>query len=699
MPTSLAERLRRSVRAKLLCLVLAPLMLGFPIIMGLLGWWGESYYQRLMSSRVGSDLATAHGYLERMIEGVGSGVRGLGSSHALALAIAAQAPASATGREPLAALLGARQVQLGLDFLNLLDVEGRVLQSSTGIATGTVRGDWPMVDRALRAGGGSAIERFAPDALEAVSPALREKARLPLVATERARPDPRSAEERGLVIHAAAPVFDARGNLIAVLEGGMLLNGNLDFVDTINAIVYREGSLPAGSVGTATLFLDDTRIATNVRLFAGARALGTRASAEVRADVLGAGRTWLETAFVVNDWYVSGYEPVLDSRGERVGMLYVGFLEAPFRAAKRTAFLVVGAISLLISVAGVLLTLRWARSIFRPIEHMHATIGRIEAGDDAARVGDVASRDELGRLAAEFDRLLDTQSVQRAELQALNASLDRKVAARTADLEAANRELQLAQRQLVMREKLAAIGELTAGVAHEISNPTAVIQGNLDLMREELGPAAAPVVNEFRLIHQQVDRIRVIVTKLLQFARPDEFAGYVEAVDVNAALADCLVLTRQHLAHGQVKVVQHFAAQGRVRINLQELQQVLINLIVNAVQAMPEGGTLTLETHDRDAHADARGVRIVVRDTGGGIRAEDMARLFDPFFTTKKRQGTGLGLSISHTLVERYGGRIEADNAPGEGAVFTVSLLAEPDYRNDKAATERGHESREANAT
>ncbi|MDX9886385.1 cache domain-containing protein [Thauera sp.] len=699
MPASVAERLRRSVRAKLLCLVLAPLMLGFPIIMGLLGWWGESYYQRLMSSRVGSDLATAHGYLERMIEGVGSGVRGLGSSHALALAIDAEAPASATGREPLVALLGARQAQLGLDFLNLLDLEGRVLQSSTGIAAGTLRGDWPMVDRALRAGGGSAIERFGPDALEAISPALREKARLPLVATERALPDPRSAEERGLVIHAAAPVFDAHSNLIGVLEGGMLLNGNLDFVDTINGIVYREGSLPAGSVGTATLFLDDTRIATNVRLFEGARALGTRASAEVRADVLGAGRTWLETAFVVNDWYVSGYEPVLDSRGERVGMLYVGFLEAPFRAAKRTAFLIVGAISLLISVAGVLLTLHWARGIFRPIERMHATIDAIDAGAAQARVGPVDSRDELGRLAAEFDRLLDTQAAQRAELQALNASLDRKVAERTADLAAANTELRAAQHRLVMSEKLAAIGELTAGVAHEISNPTAVIQGNLDLMREELGPAAQPVANEFRLIHEQVNRIRVIVTKLLQFARPGEFAGYVEAVDVNAALTDCLVLTRQHLARGQVKVVQRFAAQGRVRINLQELQQVLINLIVNAVQAMPEGGTLTLETSDRDPHSDARGVRIVVRDTGAGIRAEDMARVFDPFFTTKKRQGTGLGLSISHTLVERYGGRIEVDSAPGQGAAFTVSLLAEPDYRNDGGATERGRESRETNAT
>jgi two-component system NtrC family sensor kinase len=691
MPGKLAERLRRSVRAKLLCLVLAPLMLGFPIIMGLLWYWGEVYYHRLMVSRVGSDLATARGYFERVIDGVGHGIDGLAGSQALAQA--RTAPAA------LDALLATRKTALALDFLNLLDVDGRVLRSSTGMAAGGGRGEWPVVARALQAAGGSAIERFAPADLQAIAPALPERARLALVPTKRAAPDPRPDETRGLVVHAAAPVFDAQGKLVGVLEGGVLLNGNLDFVDTLNAIVYRAGSLPEGSAGTATLFIDDVRIATNVRLFAGARALGTRASREVREHVLSHGRTWLERAFVVNDWYVSAYEPVVDSRGERVGMLYVGFLEAPFRAAKQMALLVVAAVSLLVSVAGALLTLRWARSIFRPIEHMHATIGRIDAGDESARVGDVASRDELGRLAAAFDRLLDDEAARRAELQALNAALDRKVAARTADLEAANRELQLAQRQLVMREKLAAIGELTAGVAHEISNPTAVIQGNLDLMREELGPAAQPVANEFRLIHQQVERIRVIVTKLLQFARPGEFAGYVEAVDVNAAIADCLVLTRQHLARGQVKVVQRFAAQGRVRINLQELQQVLINLIVNAVQAMPEGGTLTLETSDRDPHTDARGVRIVVRDTGSGIRAEDMARLFDPFFTTKKRQGTGLGLSISHTLVGRYGGRIEADSAPGAGAAFTVSLLAEPDYRNDGGALERGRESRETSAT
>lgn len=680
---SFSERLRGSVRMKLLALVLAPLMLGFPLIMGLLWYWGEVYYHRLMVSRVGSDLATAHGYFERVIDGVGNSVHGLAASQALARTLAPEAP------ETVATLLAARKGGLALDFLNLLDVNGRVLHAATATPAGRARGDWPVVQQAIRAQGGSVIERFAPAELDALDATLRERARLALVPTERARADARSAEERGLVVHAAAPVHDAAGNLVAVLEGGVLLNGNLDFVDTLNAIVYRDGSLPEGSQGTATLFVDDVRIATNVRLFEGARALGTRASEEVRTHVLERGQTWLETAFVVNDWYVSAYEPVVNSRGERVGMLYVGFLETPFRNAKRIALLVVSALALLVSAAGALLTLYWARGIFRPLERMHATIGRIDAGDERARVGDVASRDELGRLATAFDRLLDDQAVRRAELQALNASLDRKVVERTADLAAANEELRVAQRRLVMSEKLAAIGELTAGVAHEISNPTAVIQGNLDLMREELGAAAQPVANEIRLIHEQVGRIRLIVTKLLQFARPGEFAGYVEAVDVNAALADCLVLTRQHLARAEVAVVQKPGACGRVCINLQELQQVLINLIVNAVQAMPAGGTLTLETADlnpaRDPAHGMRGVRITVRDTGSGIRAEDMARIFDPFFTTKKRQGTGLGLSISHTLIERYGGRIEVDSTPGQGAAFTVSLRAEPVYRNDPA--------------
>ena len=117
----------------------------------------------------------------------------------------------------------------------------------------------------------------------------------------------------------------------------MLLNRNLPFIDHINGIVYPEGSLPFGSQGTATLFLDDVRISTNVRLFGADptnRAIGTRVSQTVRDEVLGRGGTWLDRAFVVSDWYVSGYQPLADGAGQRVGMLYVGFLEQPFTLLK-----------------------------------------------------------------------------------------------------------------------------------------------------------------------------------------------------------------------------------------------------------------------------------------------------------------------------------------------------------------------------
>jgi two-component system NtrC family sensor kinase len=290
----------------------------------------------------------------------------------------------------------------------------------------------------------------------------------------------------------------------------------------------------------------------------------------------------------------------------------------------------------------------------------------VEDGDAGARVGETGSRDEIGALARHLDQLLDTLQAQSDALRALNADLDRKVIERTAQLEAA-------QKQLAMADKLAAIGQLTAGVAHEINNPIAVMQGNLDLMRAELGPALAPVADEVRLLDEQINRVRVIVGKLLQFARPGEYAGYIEDVDVNGLLADCLVLVRHMLARSGIDVRQSLAASRTVRIARTELQQVLINLMVNAIQAMPEGGVMTLRTEDR-----ADGVAVTVADTGVGIRGEDLGRIFDPFFTTRKREGTGLGLAISYAILERYGARIDVASEPGEGARFTVRLLAEP---------------------
>ena len=661
-----------TVRAKLLLIVLLPPAIMVPALTGLLVYWGDAAYDKLLVSRVSAEMITANQYMERVLEANGRAVTGFANSAQLARAMAGGAPGD---------LLRQTVVNERFDFVRLLDSEGRIVAGSGDVPLGR-KEDWPVVRDALNGRKSVAIDIYSAAQLAEISPQLAERARVPLVPTPNAAPDPRSEETQGMLIHAAAPVQGADGKLAGVVVAGVMLNHNLDFVDTINDIVYPEGSLPLGSKGTATLFLGDVRIATNVRLFggdrgeSGTRALGTRVSQKVRDAVLGEGRTWLDSAFVVNDWYVSGYEPVQDSFGKRVGMLYVGYLETPFREVKRNILGGVIGLILLATIVSIPLLLRRARAIFGPLERMDATMQAVARGEEA-RVGGVDGRDEIARLAQQFDALLDTLKQRSDELHLLNAELDQKVVERTRELAHALEELRAAQKQLVRSEKLAAIGQLTAGVAHEINNPIAVMQGNLDLLREELGGAAAPVANEVRLLDEQIHRVRVIVTKLLQFARPDEFAGYVETVDVNTTVADCLVLVRHELKKGDIEVVQDLRAAAPVHINRNELQQVLINLAVNAVHAMAGGGRLTFVTEDWED----KGVRIGVRDTGAGIPPEHLARVFDPFFTTKKTQGTGLGLSISLALIERYGGTISVDSRPGEGTVFSVFLLAEPVFR------------------
>jgi signal transduction histidine kinase len=506
-------------------------------------------------------------------------------------------------------------------------------------------------------------------------------------------------EDRALVILARAQVLSPQGRLLGELRGGILLNRNLAFIDHINEIVYPEGALPFGSRGTATLFLDDVRISTNVRLFGTEReerAIGTRVSQAVHAMVLGRGQAWLDRAFVVSDWYVSGYQPLMNGAGERVGMLYVGFLEQPFTWIKISVLV---AITLVFGAAMLIaawVSLRWARSIAQPIERMTATMDDIAAGRLQARVGTVPNQDEIGQLAGHLDQLLGVIEDNTAALQHWGEELDHKVAERTAALEAA-------QQQLVRSEKLAAIGQLTASIAHEINNPIAVIQGNLDVLREQLGAQLRPVQGEVDLIDEQIERMRLIVTQLLQFARPNEYAGFVDQVDCDQLLRDCLVLVKHLLASTRIDVRLELQAGHQPVLNRNELQQVLVNLLVNAIHAMPEGGELLLATRDlgptHEAQPPAPGsaavpgqsaaaaavpaaatasphqVEISVADTGAGLTPDEAAELFQPF-VTRKKDGTGLGLWISRNIVERYGGDIRVRNRDDGrcGAVFVVLL-------------------------
>ncbi|OYT87088.1 MAG: two-component sensor histidine kinase [Burkholderiales bacterium PBB6] len=677
------------IRRKLLAMVLMPLVVVLPLLGMFLLIWGNAAVDQLLVAKVRADLAVARSHFDRMLTDVGGSAAAMADSRALSDALDGVLPVQGSTQavrsdqtrahaQDLPALLRRLRDRERLDFIQFRSADAQLLAGAdSALQTGAAAAQGPALPwvppTSPRPQG--SVEVLSATQQAALPQALRARVAVPLLVTANAAPSAQAQEDRAMVVMATADVRGPDGQLRGHLQAGVLLNRNLGFIDQLNEVVYPDGALPQGSHGTATLFLDDVRISTNVRLFGGEaseRAIGTRVSSTVREAVLGRGDTWLDRAFVVKDWYVSGYLPLTDHLGRRVGMLYVGFLEAPFVGLKYIALATIGLIFFAVMLVAGWVSLRWARGIFHPLEQMSRTIIQLEAGDSQARVGAVNSRDEIGELAAHFDHLLDTLDQRTDELQALNQALDAKVAQRTAALASRTLELETAQQQLVRAEKLAAIGQLTAGIAHEVNNPIAVIQGNLDLARELLGPHARLVRDELTLMDQQIERMRLIVTRLLQFARPGDYAGYVDTVDAAKELRDCLPLVEHLLRDAQVQVHTDWQHTRSAQINRQELQQVLVNLLVNALQAMPEGGELRLSTAD---WAEL-GVEIRVEDTGPGVPAELLNRLFQPF-ATGRNEGTGLGLWISHSLVERYGGELQVINLPGRGARVSLRLRSE----------------------
>lgn len=644
---------QRSVRLKLLAITLLPMLVLLPLLLGttLLRWTSRT--DDLLIVKVNGDLTIADQYLAHLIESYGDRLTALSESTAFR-------DAAETGQ--LAGFIARKKDELGLDFLYVTTPDAA--QDGTR--------PWPVITSAFAGKQQSAIDVFDTETLQKFSPILADRARITLIPTQGAQPPDRLVEDRGLVIHSAAPLALPDGGRAAVV-GGILLNRNLDFIDTINNLVYSTRSLPEDSHGTATLFLDDVRISTNVRMFKGNRAIGTRVSTQVRSHVLENGQTWLDRAFVVNDWYLSGYEPIRDSFGKPVGMLYAGFLEAPFRQDRRDSMIGLAVLCLVISAISVPFFLVWAGRIFRPIERMTGTMSRVEHGDLAARIGPVRGEDEIAKVARHLDGLLEQVQERDRQLRASAATLEEKVEERTQDLTQAKEQLEQTTKQLVASEKLATIGEITASVAHEIYNPVAVIQGNLDVARSILGDDLTPVRAEFDLIDDQLYRISSIVSKFLQYARPDEFSGSENVLDVKDVIDSSLALVRHQIESSSTELMLQNDASAQILMDETELQQVLVNLVVNAVHAMGKNGRLVIASTDQ-VQDDVDGVEIVVTDSGHGMDAATLEKIFNPFFTTKRSTGTGLGLSISQSLVRRAGGTLSATSKPGTGSTFRIWL-------------------------
>lgn len=242
------------------------------------------------------------------------------------------------------------------------------------------------------------------------------------------------------------------------------------------------------------------------------------------------------------------------------------------------------------------------------------------------------------------------------------------------DLRQGMRRLEETQAQLIQSAKLAAVGELAAGIAHEINNPLTSIIGLARLLFEDTAPDD-PRFEDLEAIDREAGRARLIVRGLLDFARASE--PLRTPTDLNQLVEEAIVLVYTKSVRHRIALEKNFSSLPLIPLDSNQIKQVIVNLLNNAIQAMPERGKLTLDTELRSEAAGdhQRAVVLRVKDTGVGILPEVIDKIFDPFFTTKQvGHGTGLGLSVSYGIVDRHGGRIEVTSSPGQGTAFTVIL-------------------------
>lgn len=516
----------------------------------------------------------------------------------------------------------------------------------------------------------------------------------------------------------AAPIVDERG----IVVGGVLALMNWSFIQEILDKV--EEDLDEHSLGSGYAFLFDTDQNTIIGhkyrrnrdypahelgdAALGRDNYGTRLVEDHQLvglhEAVKAGEPFYEYEYPPGTAKISGLSVV--NHEFFTWVCGVGINNADiFSPVQELKTILITAASLSILLV-IFLTFSLARNITIPLKELTMGARVIAEGDLSQRVH-VQSRDELGQLARSFNEMASSLEERSRDLIDLTRRLEEKVKERTSELEQANSEIRRAyeelketQFQLVQTEKLASLGQLMAGIAHEIKNPLNFIYGNTGFLRtyierirnlvslyEEKGrldPQARSDIESFKesvnyeflledlesLIsnfEEGAKRIHDIIADLRTFSRME--ADEIRSIDLHDQIELALSLL-QNEYRGRIEVIKDFGDLPGVQCHPGRLNQVFMNLLLNACQAIPEQGEIRIKTrHSGDE------VTVEIEDNGEGIRTEDLDRIFEPFFTTKPvGKGTGLGLSISFSIIQQHHGKIEVESSPGQGTRFSIRL-------------------------
>lgn len=555
-----------------------------------------------------------------------------------------------------------QRVYYGLDVLSVTDATGRVtLRGQAPYSGGGDREHDPVVSEALggRPGQGYVVLEAEQLRLESSELAGVNRSYVPLVDTPHAKPRPDEAIADGMMLWAAAPLVDGEGKVIGAVYGGVLLNRNEELVDSIRDVLFTTREYESKPLGTVTIFLQDVRVATNVLDAHGSRAIGTRVSGVVYDRVLESGKAWEDRAFVVDEWYISAYEPIRNPDGRVIGILYTGVLEQKY-LDQRNRILWSYGIPLAAGIAlAVVLSLVLARTIAKPVNELEVASERLAEGDLDYRPKHYRSVWELEGLSESFRKMADRLSDR-----------DMKLREQNVELEEANVRLTQLNEQYM---------DMLGFVSHELKSPlNSMIFGATSVRDELVGPLNAEQKKIMATVLRNADYLEEMIANYLDLSRIEQ--GQMEVHKRPARLAADVVgpileQMQKQVEAARMAVRLDIAADLEVEVDRGMMRIVVDNLVSNAVKYGREGGQIEVKATQTGAET-----RLIVQNEGEGITPEGMSRLFGKFVrldrpsSSRHRKGTGLGLFVSRDIVQRHGGRIWAESEPGEWVRFIVAL-------------------------
>lgn len=544
------------------------------------------------------------------------------------------------------------RTSFGLDFLTVVSPEGQVvMRASPPYNVGDFQAENPAIQRAMKGEHVSGITLMSSAELGKESADLLEKAFLVYEPTPRARPSPKTQEERGMVMISAAPILKGP-QLMGVIYAGVMLNRNVDIVDRITETIYKNETYKGSPMGTATIFLGDCRIATTVRLPNGNRAIGTRASKEVADRVLDNGTPWVGPAFVVKDSYLTAYDPIRDMDNEVIGMLYVGRLERPFKEMGRSFMLRYGGISLIGLVAALLLALIVAGRLASPVHQLVEASERMHRGEGHTPIQAKSSCREIEDLVVAFNDMASALDEREGKLTDANEALT-----------GLNRSYM----------------DMLGFVSHELKSPISSIMNYVFLLRQhKLGELTEAQEKAVRNIETNSKRIVEMVRHYLNLSRIEnrELQPVLSRVAVLDEVVKPLLETfESDLAAHHMRVDNAITPDVMLRADLNMTREVFENLVSNAIKYGRENTPVTIGCHSVDGL-----VHFSIRNEGPGIPADKIRTVFQKFTRLeddqhiRRQKGTGLGLFITEHIVKAHGGTIDVDSIPQEWVEFRFTM-------------------------